>query len=116
MIYRTSFSIDKNHFVSSRIQRLVSAFTDRAKALKERIAQPPTPSTDSSDHGLFSRCNFARHFLVNESIVYLTEGRGTAPHPPPLSLRLDSSSEPKRTWINVSKPFRVPRTFHPQSN
>ncbi|XP_059350865.1 cyclic nucleotide-gated cation channel beta-3-like isoform X1 [Daphnia carinata] len=88
----TVFSIDKNHFVTSRIQQLVSAFTDRAKALKERIAQPPTPSTDSSERG----------------------GRGPAPLPPPLNLRHDPPSEPDGT--RRAKPFRIPSTFHPQSS
>ncbi|KAI9565416.1 hypothetical protein GHT06_009208 [Daphnia sinensis] len=88
----TVFSLDKNHFVTSRIQRLVSAFTDRAKALKERIAQPPTPSTDSSERG----------------------GRGLAPLPPPLNLRHDPPSEPDGT--RGAKPFRIPSTFHPQSS
>ena len=31
-----------------RIQRLVSAFRERAQAIKEHIAQPTTPSTDAS--------------------------------------------------------------------
>jgi hypothetical protein len=70
-LYRTIFSIDKNHFVSSRIQRLVSAFTDRAKALKERIAQPPTPSTDSSDHGTFTRYIFHAIFPVSDELIFI---------------------------------------------
>ncbi len=71
-VYRTIFSIDKNHFVSSRIQRLVSAFTDRAKALKDRIAQPPTPSTDSSDHGTFTRYIFHAIFPVSDELVFFS--------------------------------------------
>ncbi len=49
----SSISLDKGHYATTRVQRLVSAFTERARALKERIAQPATPSTDASSQGFF---------------------------------------------------------------
>jgi hypothetical protein len=41
-------AIEKNDFLVTRIQRLVSAFRQRAEAIKEHIAQPTTPSTEAS--------------------------------------------------------------------
>ncbi|KAK2722628.1 hypothetical protein QYM36_002976, partial [Artemia franciscana] len=46
--------IEKSPFVSEQIHKLAKAFFQRAESVRQRLTQPPTPSTDASLKGYTS--------------------------------------------------------------